>query len=204
MNKQFTDKDYNSGYGFHTHIWGPLQWSMLHLLSFNYPVNPTIDDKKNYFDHIVSLTNVLPCKACRDNLIKNLKALEFGERHLVNREAFSRFIYDLHNYVNLMLGKQKYLTYEAVRDKFELFRAKCVDETPTIPLHKTGCIKPLNNIQSQSVIHIVPMKNGQESLIIDRRCVPSSAVVHRPTPKKTSKKPTTKKPAKSSRKAVKK
>src|SRR6476661_7834798 len=170
---KFTKQDYNSEYGFHTHIWGPIQWSMLHLISFNYPVNPTEEDKINYYNHIVSLTNILPCKACRDNLVVNLKELKFNKNHMKNRESFSRFIYDLHNHVNLMLGKQKYATYEEVRDKFELFRAKCIDNTPTIPLHKTGCINPLNNIRSQTIIHIVPLNNKQESLIIDRRCIPS-------------------------------
>ncbi|MGL5936541.1 MAG: FAD-linked sulfhydryl oxidase [Cetobacterium sp.] len=145
---------------------------MLHMISFNYPVNPTSDDKENYYSYILSLQNVLPCKSCRDNLTKNLKELNFSKNKLENREVFSKFIYDLHNHVNLMLGKQKYMTYEEVRDKFELFRAKCINGTPLIPLHKTGCIKPLNNIQSQTIIYITPLKDGQESFIIDEKCIP--------------------------------
>lgn len=197
--------DYNSGYGFHTHIWGPIQWSMLHLISFNYPVQPTEDDKVNYMNYIQSLTHVLPCKACRDNLVKNLSAMRFGKHNLKDRATFSRFIYDLHNHVNQMLGKPKYLTYEQVRDKFELFRAKCINDTPTIPIHKTGCIQPLNNIKSQSIIHIVPLKENQESLIIDRRCLPSPIVVS--TPKiqhKSQKSKNNKKSSKRSKKSKKK
>ena len=42
----FTKKDYNSGDGMITSIWGPSMWHYLHTISFNYPVNPTIIDKK--------------------------------------------------------------------------------------------------------------------------------------------------------------
>ena len=31
-----------------TSIWGPNMWHYLHTISFNYPIKPTIDDKKNY------------------------------------------------------------------------------------------------------------------------------------------------------------
>ena len=31
-----------------TSIWGPPMWHYLHTMSFNYPVNPTQDDKKHF------------------------------------------------------------------------------------------------------------------------------------------------------------
>ena len=38
--------------------------------------------------------------------------MKFGMQHMKNRATFSKFIYDLHNLVNVMLGKPKYKTYE--------------------------------------------------------------------------------------------
>ena len=65
--------DYNNTNGFMTSIWGPPLWMILHIISFNYPIKPTIEDKNNYYNYILSLKNILPCKYCRDNFLNNLK-----------------------------------------------------------------------------------------------------------------------------------
>ena len=69
----FQKKDYYSGDGFLTSVWGPAIWHYLHTMSFNYPVNPTSENKKHYREFIVNLQYVLPCKYCRMNLTNNLK-----------------------------------------------------------------------------------------------------------------------------------
>ena len=51
MNKSkfvFSKEDYESGNGFSTYIWGPCLWQFIHIMTFNYPVKPTKEDKKNY------------------------------------------------------------------------------------------------------------------------------------------------------------
>ena len=44
----FTKKNYMSGDGMLTTVWGPSMWHYLHTMSFNYPVKPSDDDKKHY------------------------------------------------------------------------------------------------------------------------------------------------------------
>ena len=44
--KIFNKKNYSSGDGMLTTIWGPNMWHYLHTISFNYPIKPSIDDKK--------------------------------------------------------------------------------------------------------------------------------------------------------------
>ena len=39
---KFTKKQYMSGDGMLTKVWGPSLWHYLHTMSFNYPINPTI------------------------------------------------------------------------------------------------------------------------------------------------------------------
>ena len=80
----FKKGDFYSGDGFLTTVWGPTQWHMFHTISFNYPVNPSNEDKKNYMDFIRNLVNVLPCKFCRMNLKTNFK--------FINREQKVIFI----------------------------------------------------------------------------------------------------------------
>ena len=111
----FRKIDYNSGDGMLTSVWGPNLWHVLHMISFNYPINPTKEDKKNYMRFIKDLRYVLPCKYCRDNLNGNLRKLKFTMKSMKNRDTFSRFVYKLHNHVNKMLGKNNTVTFEEIR-----------------------------------------------------------------------------------------
>ena len=52
--KVFSEKDYNSNDGMVTNVWGPSLWHVLHTISFNYPVNPTEEQKQQYKDNIDS------------------------------------------------------------------------------------------------------------------------------------------------------
>jgi len=101
----FTRKDYNAGDGMLTTVWGPPMWHYLHTMSFNYPVNPTSEDKHNYRIFVLNLRNVLPCKYCRMNLKTNLKQMPLTMSVMKDRESFSRYIYELHELVNRMLKK---------------------------------------------------------------------------------------------------
>ena len=74
IKRTYRKKDFSSGDGMLTSVWGPSLWHYLHTMSFNYPVKPTNEDKKNYKKFIMSLKHVLPCKYCRINLRKNLNS----------------------------------------------------------------------------------------------------------------------------------
>ena len=54
----FKKNDFYSGDGMVTKIWGPVAWTLLHTISFNYPVNPTLEQKHQYRDFILSLQHV--------------------------------------------------------------------------------------------------------------------------------------------------
>ena len=167
----FTEEDYNSGDGMLTSVWGPMQWHILHVISFNYPVAPTSADKEKYYKYIISLGDVLPCKYCRDNYKKNLKVTKFSKKMLKNRDIFSKFVYKLHSHVNKMLGKKVDLTYKEVRDRYENFRARCVDEVPTIPKHREkGCVSSLYGMKSKCVVNIVPRSSKKKGFQIDKKC----------------------------------
>jgi hypothetical protein len=185
-NKIFSSKDYNSNDGFLTTIWGPSQWHMLHTISFNYPVNPTKEEKNNYKNYILSLQNVLPCGACRKNLINNLKNYPLTMDHMKNRNTFSRYIYNLHEIVNEMLDKKSNLSYCDVRERYEHFRARCVDKKPKIypkfsktlknrkeknDEHEKGCTEPLYGEKARCILNIVPQEQKGESLQIDEKCI---------------------------------
>ena len=80
-NTTYKKEDFDSNDGMLTTVWGPSLWHSLHTISFNYPVKPTRNDKKNYKRFIMDLKYVLPCGKCRKNLPKNLKKVPLNNKH---------------------------------------------------------------------------------------------------------------------------
>jgi hypothetical protein len=167
----FTEADYNSGDGMMTSIWGPPMWHMMHTISFNYPIKPTKEQKQQYYDYYKNLQNILPCKYCRENLTKNLSILPLKPSVFKNRGTLSRYVYDLHEVVNSMLNKKSGLTYEDVRDRYEHFRSRCLQDPKKDSKIERGCTEPLYGIKSKCVLNIVPKDNRTKSFNIDNKCV---------------------------------
>ena len=184
----FKKNDFYSGDGMVTKIWGPVAWTLLHTISFNYPVNPTVEQKHQYRDFILSLQNVLPCGTCRKNLKTNFKQLPLNMCHMESRDTFSRYIYNLHELVNRMLKKKSGLTYCDVRERYEHFRSRCTHDKPKLypnfiksdddhkdtdkskPSEK-GCVEPLYGKKSKCIIKIVPQEQKGQAMQIDKKCI---------------------------------
>ena len=179
----FSKKDFLSGDGMMTKIWGPAMWHYLHTMSFNYPVNPTNEDKQNYRNFVINLKNVLPCKYCRINLSNNFKKKPIQMCHMKSRDTFSRYIYELHETVNKMLNKKSNLTYCEVRERYEHFRSRCTNEKPKVFTFKKtttlkkrekrekGCTEPLYGKKSKCIINIVPQEDRTATFKINKKCI---------------------------------
>ena len=177
---KFTNNDYISGDGMLTSVWGPSLWHYLHTMSFNYPNNPTHFQKQKHKQFIENLKYTLPCKYCRMNLEKNLKAIPLKDCYLKNRKMFSFFVYKLHEHINKMLGKQSGLSYNEVRDRYENFRARCTESEFKKKIFKIekshtkkekGCIEPLYGKKAKCIIKIVPQEDKCKTLSIDKKCL---------------------------------
>lgn len=176
----FKKSDYNSGDGMITPSWGPAAWHFIHMISFNYPVEPTIENKKHYREFIYNLRHILPCKYCRINLTNNLKQKPLLACHMKNRATFSRYVYELHELVNKMLGKKSHLSYCDVRERYEHFRSRCTKEKPKIfNFKKTttrkkkekGCTESLYGKKSKCIINIVPQEDKTATFQMDKKCI---------------------------------
>ena len=184
MKKQiFKNNDYYSNDGILTTIWGPAMWHFLHSMSFNYPNNPTQNQKKYYKNFIYSLKHILPCGSCRKNFKKNLKTLPLKQKNLKNRYTFSLWVYKLHELINKMLEKKSNLSYEEVRERYEHFRARCTKKTKKKKIKskricktkkEKGCIEPYYGIKSKCILNIVPQNKNIETLKINKKCIKKS------------------------------
>ena len=195
----FNEKDFKSDDGMLTYVWGPSLWHFLHTMSFNYPVNPSENDKSNYMNFVHSLKFILPCKYCRDNLNRNLKETGFSKKCMKNRESFSNYIFNLHNHINEMLGKKNVLTYDEVRERYENFRSRCAKEKKKVKKFsmegankktlnannkkclkkekEKGCVTPLQGIKSKCVIRIVPKTKKVKTFHMDPKCKTKRLVI---------------------------
>ena len=153
----YNKKDYSSGDGMLTTVWGPSLWHYLHVMSFNYPINPTKIQKKYYKQLLLNFQHTLPCKYCRINLTKNFKKFPLNDVIFENRNNFSRYIFNLHEQINKMLGKNSGLTYCEVRDNYEHFRSRCTIDKPklfdyTKKSKEKGCTTPMYGKKSKITI----------------------------------------------------
>tara|TARA_B100001996_G_C18556543_1_gene552950 strand:+ start:266 stop:853 length:588 start_codon:yes stop_codon:yes gene_type:complete len=173
-NKVFTQKDYKSKDGMLTAVWGPGLWHSLHTISFNYPNNPTKLQKEKHKNWVKNLKHILPCKYCRINLVQNFKKLPLLDKHMKNRHTFSKYIYDLHELINKMLGKNSGLTYCDVKERYEHFRARCNKTIKIIDYESkkkdNGCTEPLYGIKSKCILQIVPQETKCKTFNVNKNC----------------------------------
>ena len=166
----FYPEDYQSNDGMLTTVWGPPMWHYLHTMSFNYPVNPTKKDKKNYRDFILKLQFTLPCGKCRENLKRNLKKFPLTSRNLKSRASLSLYIYELHELINKMLGKKSNLSYIQIRERYEHFRSRCSKTQKSKTDKEKGCTEPLTGEKSKCVLKIVPRSEKCKTFNMDKQC----------------------------------
>ena len=175
----YNKKDYISGDGMLTSVWGPSLWHYLHVMSFNYPNNPTNIQKQKYKQLLLNFQYTLPCKYCRINLKKNFHKFPLIDSIFENRNNFSRYIFNLHEQINKMLGKDSGLTYCEVRDNYEHFRSRCTIEKPKLFNYtkknnketEKGCTTPLYGKKSKCIINIVPQETKCKTFKIDKKCL---------------------------------
>jgi hypothetical protein len=177
----YNNKDYKSGDGMLTSVWGPSLWHYLHVMSFNYPITPTKIQKQKYKQLLLNFQYTLPCKYCRMNLKKNFKKFPLTDKIFKNRNNFSRYIFNLHEQINKLLGKNSGLTYCEVRDNYEHFRSRCTIDKPklfnytkknkTLEPKEKGCTTPMYGKKSKCVIKIVPQEEKCKTFNIDKRCL---------------------------------
>lgn len=177
----YNSKDYKSGDGMLTSVWGPSLWHYLHVMSFNYPINPTQIQKQKYKQLLLNFQYTLPCKYCRMNLKKNFKKFPLIDKIFENRNNFSRYIFNLHEQINKLLGKDSGLTYCEVRDNYEHFRSRCTIDKPKLfnytkknkelKTKEKGCTTPMYGKKSKCIIKIVPQEEKCKTFNIDKRCL---------------------------------
>jgi FAD-linked sulfhydryl oxidase len=105
------------------HIWGPIFWSTLHIASLGYSDTPTERQRKNAQAFYESLVDMLPCPICRNHYEQNLEEMPIKDA-LKSRMDLVKWVFDMHNRINVQLGKHQITFGEFIRTMQNLEKAK--------------------------------------------------------------------------------
>jgi hypothetical protein len=94
-------------------VWGPFFWHTIHIVALGYPQEPSYGDKKAAKEFFESLKFLIPCPICRTHYESHMAKIPITAS-LDSRKELFKWTVDLHNEVNVMLGKRKYTETEVI------------------------------------------------------------------------------------------
>jgi len=87
-------------------VWGPLFWHTIHITALGYPQEPSYAHKRAAKEFFEALGILIPCPVCREHYQTHLQKMPISP-HLDRRDDLFKWTVELHNNVNLLLGKSK-------------------------------------------------------------------------------------------------
>jgi hypothetical protein len=104
-------------------IWGPHYWFVLHTIALNYPLHPNETSKKKYYDFIQNLPIFLPISDM-GNLFSRLLDKYPVTPYLDSRDSFIKWMYYIHNQVNISLDIPEKTLQETLQEYYKLYEPR--------------------------------------------------------------------------------
>jgi hypothetical protein len=104
-----------------TLTWGPHFWFVLHSIAETYPLHPNAITKRKYYDTIQNFPLFLPDQKMGDRFAEMLLAYPVSP-YLASRESFMRWVWFIHNKVNVHIGKPAISREEAYDANANMYR----------------------------------------------------------------------------------
>jgi len=103
-------------------IWGPHYWFVLHTIALNYPLRPNEVTKKKYYDFIQNLPLFIPVTNMGNSFSKLLDHYPVTP-YLDSRQSFIKWIYFIHNKINVSLGIPEKSLEESLHKYYNLYKS---------------------------------------------------------------------------------
>jgi hypothetical protein len=94
-------------------IWGPFFWHTIHIVALGYPKNPTYTDKKCAKEFYESLAFLIPCTVCREHYKEHITKNPLTP-YLDTKKDLLQWTINIHNQVNIKLGKPEWTEMEVI------------------------------------------------------------------------------------------
>ena len=121
-------------------FWGRATWLYLHTITFNYPANPTHQDKVIYYRHFKHLGDTLPCPSCAESYKIYFKYIPLVE-YLDDIHGITFWLYIIHYLVNKKLSKPN-LPFNQVVKMYYSHKTSCSKVDPTKLSNEKCTAKP--------------------------------------------------------------
>lgn len=105
-----------------TSVWGPSAWRFLHAVTFSYPEAPDEQQRQAATNLFQSLRQLIPCGDCCGHYCTEIQS---HPPQVQSRDSLSRWLVDLHNRVNVRLGKPLH-SYQAARAEYMSEDSQCM------------------------------------------------------------------------------
>jgi hypothetical protein len=99
-------------------VWGPHYWFFLHTIAISYPLIPTKENKKKYYDFINNLYLFIPDHKIGNKFNKLLNKYPVLP-YLDSKQSFMKWVHFIHNKVNTMLGKKNMSYQESLENYYK-------------------------------------------------------------------------------------
>lgn len=102
---------------FDPNIWGPHYWFFLFTIAMSYPTRVNSVTKRKYYDFIQNLPLFIPNPSIGNKFSHLLDKYPVSP-YLDNRESFVRWVFFIHNKINVILNKPE-ITFDEALQKYQ-------------------------------------------------------------------------------------
>lgn len=136
-------------------VWGPHGWKFIHYVTLGYPVEPTPEIKKKYFNFFQTLQYVIPCSICGNHYIGHLKNFPLTDEILSDKQSFINWGITMHNLVNLSNKKKEFSNEEGLREIIKNCTGDCPGYTDTTIKRNTDSFTETNESSRKNFIIVI-------------------------------------------------
>ena len=106
-------------------VWGPIYWKFLLNVALTYPTHPNEVIKRKYYDLLMNFPLFLPNENMGNTFSKFLDSYP-PQAYLSTKESLVKWVWFIHNKINVFIGKPEMGYYEAIDAFYEDYKAKDV------------------------------------------------------------------------------
>lgn len=108
-----------------SNIYGPWYWNFLYTIALIYPNNPNDTIIKKYYDLIINFPLFIPNQEHANNFSRFLDLYPV-QPYLSCKESLVKWVWFIHNKINIFMGKPEMSYYNAMNNYYENYKLKDV------------------------------------------------------------------------------
>ena len=133
-------------------IWGPHGWKFIHYVTLGYPINPTKENKEQYYNFFNSIKYVIPCSICGNHYREHIKQYPLTDSILSNKNDFINWGIQMHNLVNLSNNKKVFNNEDGLKEIIKNCTGDCPGNSNIVLYYDKECD---NKWYKSSMLYII-------------------------------------------------